>query len=287
MASPIIICTGVQRSGSTWSFNVCRLLGQALAEQRREPFASTYVEQSHDLDLLLQKPVVGPRVIKAHNIGRLAFDQIHSGKVKAICTFRDPRDCVVSLRTFVGGEVETHTFGITNSLKLLKLYQMSPHTLFIRYEEMIAEPMQQIRRIAAHLNIQLKEDQLRRIERQTNLDNSSQICQELKYRPEARIVRHGTHRVDPVTNLHDNHIFSGKPGRWRLEMTSEEARMLTQLFRPWLLSLGYETQDSLAALEDVWRSVSAGIDTPTPFPITPEAALPSQMPQPAVPALKM
>jgi hypothetical protein len=253
--------------------------------RHRLPFGSAFLEYNELEKFLLHEPP-GVTVIKTHKVGLEAFDRIHSGKAKAVCTFRDPRDCAVSLRTFVGEKLEEVTKGILIGLELIKLYEMSPHTLFVRYEEMIVNPLEQIRRIAAHLNIELTEEQFRQIDHQTNLQASRRICQELKHRPEAKIFRADTHRVDPATNLHDNHIFSGDPGRWRLELTSEQARSLTRLFRPWLLSLGYETPESLAALEDIWRSVSTGLPEQLPS-ITPDVPMPTQTPPPGALAPEM
>jgi hypothetical protein len=285
MTPPIIICTGTMRTGSTWSFNVCRLLAQVLAAQRHQAMGSVYLVDD-ELEKFVETQAAsapGFTVIKTHRVKRLAFDFIHSGKAKAVCTIRDPRDCVVSVRTFVGGDFDEIAKGVEAGLKLSSLYQKSPHTLFVRYEEMMTEPQREIRRIAAHLNMTPSEKLVRKIDQQTNLQSCRKVCGELKYRGDNEIHHSGTHRVDPLTQLHDNHIFSGESGRWRRELSSEEARSLTQLFQRWLLMLGYETPESLAAMEDVWRSVSIGLPEQF-FSLTPQSPPQKQTPQPAAPA---
>jgi hypothetical protein len=264
MTPPIIICTGFMRTGSTWLFNVCRLLGQSLAAQRREALGSVYLTDD-ELDEFIQKragSITGPTVIKIHRVNRSAFDFIHSGGAKAICTVRDPRDCVVSYLTFMQGEtgeVSEITKGFARGFDQLLQYQTSPQILLVRYEQFMAEPLREIRRIAGHLEMTPSEEFVRKIEQQTNLQSCLKVCQGLKQRNDNGFLRSGSHRVDPVTHLHDNHIFSGESGRWRRELSSEDARSLTHFFRPLLLMLGYETPESLAAQEDVWRLVSAGL----------------------------
>ena len=242
MSKPLFLCLGVLRSGSTWSYNVCQALGRLLAARRREPFGNAYM--THDeLDMCLNTEgpnLRGPTVIKAHTITQPALDWITSGKAKAICTYRDPRDCVVSMKTFFGGEIAATTRQIADSFDYLRFYQKAGNTLFVRYEQMMADPLGQIEQIARHLNIDADQATLRQIEYANNIQSSKKICDDLKRRPEDKVERSGTHRVDPATSLHDNHIFNAKIGRWREELTDAQATSLSEFFHPWLVSLGYE-----------------------------------------------
>src|ERR1044071_4352147 len=99
MQRRLILCTGMMRSGSTWSFNVCRLLAQVAARQEGLPFWSGYLTLEQCEQFLTQSDgnFPGPTVIKAHGIGTVAQRYLKNGQAQAICTFRDPRDSVVSL----------------------------------------------------------------------------------------------------------------------------------------------------------------------------------------------
>src|SRR5438046_775033 len=99
---PLVLCTGMLRSGSTWSYNVCRLMAKAVAARERRPMSATYLLPQQLEQFLQQQPLPppGPTVLKAHSIGPLALEALRAGRAKGICTFRDPRDCVASMITF-------------------------------------------------------------------------------------------------------------------------------------------------------------------------------------------
>jgi hypothetical protein len=242
MDCSLFLSLGVLRSGSTWAFNVCQALARLLAARRGQPFAAAYMTHVELEKLLNTKNLnlPGPTVIKAHAIERTALDWLAAGRARAICTFRDPRDCVVSMMTFFGRDLDATRRQIAGSFELLRLYQNAGNTLFVRYEQMMADPAGQIERIAGHLNIDVDRTTARQIDRATNLETSRKICEDLKNRPEEKVLRSGDHLVDPITSLHDNHIFSAKFGRWKEELTEAQAKSLTEYFRPWLVSLGYE-----------------------------------------------
>jgi Sulfotransferase domain len=250
MVSPIIICDGIIRSGSTWSFNVCRLLGQMLSKRRGQPFGIGCVGED-SLDHFLQVEAGlrdGAAVIKVHEVGPVALEWIRTGRVKAVCTFRDPRDCVASDIVFWGDGFDPSVRRVARSLEYLyKSYQHFDRTLFVRYEEMIEKPLWQIRRIAEYLQIPIDQKQLEWIDGQTNIHASRKICEGLSARPEDQVdIGLGNHRRDRVSLLHDNHIGSAKSGRWKTDLTAEQGQMLTQIFRPGLEALGYESSGRMS-----------------------------------------
>jgi hypothetical protein len=250
MRTPLCFCNGVIRSGSTWSFNVCRGLFQELATQLRQPFGSTYLDGEYVEQFVTQQwqKSPGPTVIKAHMIGRVALTAIRSGQAKAVCTFRDPRDCVASDQVFMGRGFEYSVKRVASSLEFLNYYQSTPHILLVQYEEMMKDRLSQMRRIAAHLHLRGDEEMFARIDGRTSLESSERLCRDLKNRPASTVLNIQSHRVDPDTHLHENHIGNAKIGRWKDEFSLDQARWLTEYFSPWLLQLGYETQESLRRL---------------------------------------
>ncbi len=250
MRAPLCFCNGVVRSGSTWSFNVCRALFQELAASRRQAFGSAYLDGPYVEQFVGWKwaQAPGPTVIKAHMIGPMAMHALRTGEAKAVCTFRDPRDCVASDLIFMGGGLEHTIQRVNGSLEFLKHYQNTPHILLVRYEDMMADRLGQIRRIARHLNINLDDSAAAKIDEKTNLESSKRLCSELKHRSSDQVLNIQSHRVDPETHLHEHHIGNARIGRWRDELSADQARWLTEYFAHWLLQLGYETQDSLKAI---------------------------------------
>ncbi len=250
MSVPLFVCNGVLRSGSTWSYNVCR----GLAEELRRQQGLTAVESSY-LDLQQMESYVarywqlatGPVVLKSHEPGPLMLSMIRSGQIKAVCTFRDPRDCVSSDLQFMGIGIDKVLNRIRASFDALSLYQTTDHILLIRYEDMVQNPTRQIRRIALHLGVEANESAIDSIHAATNIEASKKICEDVRRRPESEIYRIADARVDPATRLHENHVRDGKVGRWRTDFPPEQGRWLTEYFSRWLVQLGYETTQSITA----------------------------------------
>lgn len=250
MKLPLFICNGVLRSGSTWSYNVCRGLAQELANQRGlKPVESTYLDLAQMESYLTThwQSAVGPIVLKSHEPGPVALSMIRAGRIKAVCTFRDPRDCVSSDLKFMGLGFDKVLHRVRCSFDALRLYQTTDHILLIRYEDMVKDPQRQIRRIAMHLGIDANADVVSRIHGETNIETSRKICDDVRRRPDSEVYLIAEARVDPATRLHENHVFDGKVGRWRSDFTAEQGRWLTEYFSNWLIQLGYETPQSISA----------------------------------------
>lgn len=250
MVSPIVICDGLIRSGSTWSFNVCRLMGDMIAARRGQTSGSAYLHK-FTLDEFLNTQAyvrTGPAVIKNHELGPVALDSIRIGRAKAVCTIRDPRDCVASDIVFWGAGFDASLNRVLASLKYLASYQDFGRTLFIRYEEMMEDRLWQIKRIAAYLQISIDQKEAELIDAQTNIRASRKLCQDLGKRREEDVdIILDVHRRDRTTLLHDNHIGTGEVGRWRRDLTPEQGQMLTKLLWRSLQVLGYESDGSIAA----------------------------------------
>jgi hypothetical protein len=231
------------RSGSTWSFNVCRLMAKAIAGRENRPLWTGYMlpEQSEPLFERYGDAQPGPTVVKAHSLGPRGLELLHAGKAKAVCTYRDPRDCVASMMTFAGRPFDDAVNAISQGLLMLESILRTRHALAIRYEDMLADPAGQIALINQFLGLSLEPAILTRINEMCGLEASRRVCEDLRQRP-SKAVLHSTenHRVDPQTWLHDNHIQSGKAGRWKDEMEPWQVQALSQAFDPWLARMGYE-----------------------------------------------
>src|SRR5947207_933644 len=99
---PLVLCTGILRSGSTWSFNVCRLMAKVVAGRENLPLWTGYMlpEKSEAFFERCGDAQPGPTVIKAHSLGPRGMELLRTRRAKAVCTYRDPRDCVASMMTF-------------------------------------------------------------------------------------------------------------------------------------------------------------------------------------------
>lgn len=243
----LILCTGMMRSGSTWSYNVCRLVGAMAAKQLNLPFGSTYLDGKH-LDNFIRNRAPkrkGIMVIKSHFPGALALKLIKLNRVNSICTLRDPRDCIASRQVFNEESFEKSVRFIKGNLSYVDFYQNAGSTLFIRYEEMKSDPAAKIRDIAAYLRINLTDQHVADIHERTSMEKAAEIAEAIESRPREELIRDRDHYVDPETNLHEGHIRGGKIGRWKDELSAEQIETITRELGPWLVRLGYETEESL------------------------------------------
>ncbi|MDQ7787564.1 MAG: sulfotransferase domain-containing protein [Thermodesulfovibrionales bacterium] len=244
----IIFCTGLIRSGSTWSYNVSRLIGAALAEHLQMPFWCGY-RDAQNLDSVLDeltgmgKPIV---VIKTHWPSRRALEFMKHESVKNIYTIRDPRDCVASRHLKTKDSLDNSLNVIVKNLVLFfPFYQQCKNTLFVRYEEMMKDSQKYIRAIAEHLGVTLNGSLASSIDEQTGMENAKRIAESLSARSSDTLIHDRGHLVDPLTMLHDNHIQGGICGRWKQEFSNEQKRLLLNTLKSWLVILGYETDDSI------------------------------------------
>ncbi len=214
-----------------------------------EPVESTYLDLGQMENYLSHhwSAAKGPVVLKSHEPGPIALSLIRAGKIKAVCTFRDPRDCVSSDLKFMQLGFDKVLHRVRSSFDALRLYQTTDHILLIRYEDMVKDPQRQIRRIAMHLGVDASPEVVARIHADTNIETSKKICADVRRRPDSQVYRIAEARVDPSTRLHENHVFDGKVGRWRSEFTAEQGRWLTEFFSNWLVQLGYETPQTISA----------------------------------------
>jgi hypothetical protein len=236
---------GIVRSGSTWAFNVCRELIDVAAKRGGLKASSGFLSEA-DLEQWVANcaslPANGAVVIKAHDIGAAAAAAVRSGMLRAVCTIRDPRDCVVSDVALNNGWLDASIRRVSANLANLAYHRAAGNTLFVRYEQMMANSQAQVERIADHLGVDLDPLTLGRIDAKTNLQAARATAAGLRHRRPEDVRWCDDRRVDPVTQLHENHIRTGRTGGWRDELLPDEQAYLTDVFYPWLAELGYEPQ---------------------------------------------
>ncbi len=241
----VVLCTGMMRSGSTWSFNVCRLIGEAVARETGDQFVSQYLDYQN-LDTFLANNAQSQNllaVIKVHSPAQYALQLIRSGGAYNICTIRDPRDCVASRQLFEDESFEKSLRFIETNLSYVDLYRSFGNTLFIRYEDMIADPARYIAVIVEHLGVAITADLAAEIHTQTNIEAARSISSGVPAQSPDTVIRDQSHLVDVATNLHENHIHGGMCGRWRTELSEDQQRQVNDRLYQWIFSLGYETID--------------------------------------------
>jgi hypothetical protein len=242
MKVSLVFCTGMLRSGSTWSYNVSRLLGQVAARRADAEYWAGYLTLEEAEEFLISNGgrVPGPTIMKVHGLGAKGKHLLESGLARAVCTYRDPRDCVASMMTFTGESFEASMDRIRFALEMAGTYRNDGRTLFIRYEDMLADAPKYIRAIAHHLGIPVSEHVVAQIDGLAGMEKSKEICERLAMQGGTGVAMRD-HRIDSQTWLHHNHIQSGKAGRWKDELNPDQVRRMEGEFSPWLTRFGYES----------------------------------------------
>ncbi len=111
----IVTCTGMPRSGSTWSYNVVRQLLESV--DGKQNVTAQYREGAGG-DEAIENALAASahQVIKLHYPQQLTMNAIRNGGVWNIYTFRDPVTALASFREMFGGDIASAARRIDISL---------------------------------------------------------------------------------------------------------------------------------------------------------------------------
>jgi hypothetical protein len=138
----IVFLAGMQRSGSTFSFNVVRELLAQRGTIYQEPFPSavSVVERSGNACHVL---------FKAHSADEFTLRLIELGAVKAVCTVRRPEDAIASWMETFGFQFNE---AVAHMQEWLSMYaRLRKHALVVPYEQIDRQPWRAALRIARHI----------------------------------------------------------------------------------------------------------------------------------------
>ncbi len=256
----IILCAGMQKSGSKWYFS----LAEDLLEQQGFPLARSLRHQ-YRLDLLaglterstIRHPYFhrlmalawagrsGRRImVKTHRGPSLsAAWLLRRGSLRVASQVRDPRDVVLSALDHgrkireAGG---SHTFASLHTfedalrstclwLKRAKAWWQTPGVLRVRYEDLLAHPTQELQRLADYISLEVTDSQI--------------LSAVEKY--EQKKGQAGQAKLDASAQL--LHFNQGQAKRYQKEMTAEQQQRCVEMFAPYLEFFGYALDSGDAA----------------------------------------
>jgi hypothetical protein len=252
--NPIIFIAGMPRSGSMWTYNVCRKLIQAAG---MTPWPdSVPMDEAPVIQEALSKPPAPDQFycIKTHF-------QVPVGKpqMRIICNYRDIRDAMLSYMRFMKCSFEKGLAAAKGSMQLTDHYLQvkDPHILPVSYDDLISNPQNTIRKLADFLSLQVKPAdieaiaqalsreevarQLKKLE-SIKLDDSGGVQNETRFGEYSTAQNlDGSFRVyDHDTGFQSNHISSHKDGEWRDVFTDEEKAELNAVTAEWLQRYGFD-----------------------------------------------
>jgi len=212
----IVLCNGMPRSASTWSFNVCRRLVQELFPQ--DSLYSGYHENLAEILGSLDGRY-DHLVLKCHTLDEKGRELCASGKAFAVYTHRDPFDAIYSSMVMFKVSFDEALASLPTSLRLLEFHRRNPTSYVVPYDRIRNAPLEAISAIARHLRLVVPDELVQRIARETSPDAIAAIADQVS--EERGAVRTPRSAYDPETLVHRNHIRNGSSGYGR-ELLSEE-----------------------------------------------------------------
>lgn len=237
----LTFCSGLRRSGSTWSYNVARLLMQFVAQSRQSAFYASY-HDGENLDKMIRLAMrrrAGFYVVKSHLPGPLAMQAIAKGKAWNIVTYRDPRDVLVSLHDFKGWSIEDGVRAILHEMPYIETFWKHDRSLKLRYEDMKEDPKVEIRKIAQFLRVQVDDVFVERLHEHTSTDTARKISESLPALQGDAVRQEEDHLVHREQLLHTGHVLDGAVGKWRTRLDERQQAFVGEHLASSVQLLGY------------------------------------------------
>lgn len=218
---PVVIAAGLYGSGSTWAFNVVRLLLEATPGLA--PVHAGFADQLAELPEPEGAP--GAVVIKTHRPDRAMRLFARATASSVVLTIRDPRDGIVSMMQRFGVSFAEMRGGIVASAHLVIGLAAQRPTLVLRYEDGFSQAEDTVRRIAAFLGLRIAPEDCAAIAAALTPKRVAAEVAALTAAgrfgsvPDAR-------SADPLTQWHPGHVGDGRSGKWREFLSESEAASL-------------------------------------------------------------
>src|SRR5258708_4909325 len=172
----VVLCDGMLRSGSTWSFNVAlRLLRSC--DPNRKTFG--IFSESPAVLAAAVMPRYSHLVIKSHALDASTHELCRTGAVKTIYTWRDPHDVVISCLRMFGYSVE-HSIGlIQNALRTWSFHRATNSAFIVSYDTIMSRPSAGIAGIADFLGLTIEPEILSQIGEELSFENMKRFSQHI------------------------------------------------------------------------------------------------------------
>lgn len=247
-----VFCCGMQRSGSTLQFQIAAHLAEEAGVGKRvewmDPERFPELRRKYESDQVW-------KVFKNHICtDEMAAEFLRQNAV-GLYVFRDLRDVVTSvMRKY------SMTFDQLLRLRFLEecldnfqKWTRLPRVLVSKYEDMVADLPQEVGRIAGHLGIPITAEKCKKIAQNYTVERQIERIEEAKKKGK---LQKGSARdtfFDPDSNLHVDHIRSGKVKGWEDFLTREQVAVIENKAGDWLIRNGYDL--TLSSYRRRWLEV--------------------------------
>ncbi len=238
-----IICCGMPRSGSTVQYQLTKEIvenngnGKAIGFVRKSEYKELYHKYNGQCKNI---------VIKSHRFIPDAVPLFEEGNAKAIYVYRDIRDAVLSRI-----KKRNITFKCSEALELVQLnlgtyyqWQYVSPILISKYEDMVADLKSEALRIGQHLEIEVSEEYASELERKYSIEQQKKRIASFNYEIKGVKQKRWNAHYDKETQLHSNHIRSGKTEQWKTDLSSMQVALIEERAYDWLMAQGYLVSQS-------------------------------------------
>ncbi|WP_200280447.1 FkbM family methyltransferase [Rhabdochromatium marinum] len=239
-----VFCAGMQRSGSTWSYNVARLiLSRSVGEKSLE---AGYVGGGDPLDRLLGSRMKQGqlRLLKFHRATPQSLGYATLGLGKVVFTYRPPLNAVASIADFFGTSIENAVATIAANIQDMNLWVRTGHALLISFDDLTLRSSEWISRMAAFLSVDLTAEDVAQIQQETAYERVKQKAEALGQQRES-LIKAGSSAYDSQSLLHVGHAPLGRARDWRTQLTPEQQSYALKHLDRWVDADGQWRPDAL------------------------------------------
>ncbi len=227
-----VVCAGIYRSGSTWSFNVVRRLLELTPPGRNVAF--DYAEP-RELDNFVWRSLSGEHhVVKCHAGSAGFLDAVRAGFVHGVVfSLRDPMAALAScVEQFCNREpfsrewtFERALDHIEEGLRFGGELVGNPGVVFIDLHR--DGEAASLERIVKFMGVPVPPAELEEVREQFTFSAMRERSEQIAEQPADALLR-GIN--DPATLMHANHVEKGAARDWRSELSPDQIAAATDRF---------------------------------------------------------
>jgi hypothetical protein len=218
----IVLFTGMVRSGSTWAFNIARVLLLAKNPAQRGEYRDDI-----GAALAAADDTVAHHLIKTHAPDPVGRGLIKRGLCRTICTYRDPLDCIASHMEAFGAPFEDALAAVRDGLALLHTQAAAGGVLFVAYADIVEWPRDTVGAIARYLDCAVGPAAVERIAEHFSKDNVARFT--ARFKAHAVGMVGGPEAWDSVTLFYSDHIRAHPTTAEALLSPEQRERALARL----------------------------------------------------------
>ena len=234
LSGRLIVCAGVYRSGSTWAYNMVKLIIQAALPGVR--IGGCFAENIEELapfgadhcDLV---------VLKTHPQQSL-LSLIEFLNPPVILSVRDPRDCVASWMQMLGEEFSVFQPRLMKSCFAALRLARHDYTHTIRYEDGATASARTVMDIAAHLGLSIAQQRAAVLVKELSPESvkiqNKQMAEAGRIAPSERLIS------DAKTLWLPAHVGDGRIGKYREALSNDQLRSVNYWSRAYCEAFGYD-----------------------------------------------